>query len=246
MQEPDVPDVDRPAAEQHVPRRLTWWRLALYRLAAPVALGIIHLWWWMVPRGRVLGGERLAAALAEHKAVIPVFWHGQQLVPFRELVLRKPPGLRLGLLISPSVDGEGPAIMARRLGIVVIRGSSSRTGAQALRALYRAIARDDVSPVVTPDGSHGPRRVFKPGALLLSQLSGRPLVPIAYAARRAWLFPTWDRFTLPWPGTRVVTIIGEPRLVPKGLDDAALERVRSEMEDALNRLYDQARAAVLQ
>ena len=152
--------------------------------------------------------------------------------------------LKLGLLISPSVDGEGPTIMARGLGVTVIRGSSSRTGAQALRALYRAIAREDVSPIVTPDGSHGPRRVFKAGALLLSQLSGRPMLPIAYAARRAWLFPTWDRFTLPWPCTRVVMIIGEPRIVPKGLDGEALERVRSEMGAELDRLYEQARAAV--
>lgn len=244
MQDVAPPAAGPPAAPPHVPRRLTWWRLALYRMAAPVALGIIQLWWWMVPRGRVLGRERLAAALAEHKSVIPVFWHGQQLVPIRELVWYRPEGLRLGLLISPSVDGEGPAIMARRLGIAVIRGSSSRTGAQALRALYRAIVRDDVSPVVTPDGSHGPRRVFKAGALLLSQLSGRPIVPIAYAARRAWLFRTWDRFALPWPFARVVTVIGEPRIVPKGLDEDALERVRSEMGAELDRLYEQARAAL--
>ena len=79
--------------------------------------------------------------------------------------------------------------------------SSTRTGAQALRALYRAVVNQDVSPVIVPDGSHGPRRGFKPGAIFLSQLSGRPIVPMAYAARRAWLFPTWDRFTLPWPFT---------------------------------------------
>lgn len=245
MQDPSPPDTDDPAQREHIPRRrLTWWRLALYRLAAPVALGIVYLWWWMVPRERVLGRERLEAALAEHKSVIPVFWHGQQMMPLKELVWYRPRALKLGLLISPSVDGEGPAIMARLAHIEVVRGSSSRTGARALRALYRAIVRDDVSPIVTPDGSHGPRRVFKAGALLLSQMSGRPLVPIAYAARRAWLFPTWDRFALPRPFTRVVTIIGEPRVVPRGLDDAALERARSDMGDELDRLYEQARAAL--
>ena len=225
-----------------MPRRLTWWRMALYRLGAPIALGLIYSWWATIPRGRVLGRERLAATLAEHKSVIPVFWHGQQMMSIRELVWFRPAGLKLGLLVSPSVDGEGPAIMARMAGMAVMRGSSSRTGAQALRAMYRAIVRDDVSPIVTPDGSHGPRRVFKAGALLLSQLSGRPMVPIAYAARRAWLMPTWDRFALVWPLSRVVTIIGEPRFVPRGLDDAALERLRSEMGAELDRLYEQARA----
>lgn len=227
-----------------MPRRLTWWRLALYRLAAPIALGIIYLWWWLVPRGRVLGRERLEAALAEHKSVIPVFWHGQQLVPFRELVWYPPRGLKLGQLSSPSVDAELPVIMARSAGITVIRGSSTRTGAQALRALYKAVVNQGVSPVIVPDGSRGPRRVFKPGAIFLSQLSGRPIVPIAYAARRAWLFPAWDRFALPWPFTRIVTIIGEPRVVPKGLDDLEFERCRQEMGAELDRLYEQARAAL--
>lgn len=244
MQDESPQDAHRRRRRPESSRRLTWWRLALYRLAAPIALGIIYGWWWIIPRGRVLGRARLEAALAQHKSVIPVFWHGQQLLPFRELVWYPPRGLRLGQLSSPSVDAELPVMLARSAGITVIRGSSTRTGAQALRALYKAVVRDDVSPVIVPDGSHGPRRVFKPGAIFLSQLSGRPIVPMAYAARRAWLFPTWDRFTLPWPGTRVVLIIGEPRIVPKGLDKLELERCRQEMGAELDRLYEQARAAL--
>ena len=64
----------------------------------------------------------------------------------------------------------------------------------------------------------------------------------AWPFSRAWLMPTWDRFALVWPLSRVVTIIGEPRFVPRGLDDAALERLRSEMGAELDRLYEQARA----
>lgn len=244
MQDESPQDVDRRRRRPESSRRLTWWRLTLYRLAAPIALGIIYGWWWIIPRGRVLGRERLEAALAEHKSVIPVFWHGQQLLPFRELVWYPPRGLRLGQLSSPSVDAELPVMLARSAGITVIRGSSTRTGAQALRALYKAVVNQDVSPVIVPDGSHGPRRVFKPGAIFLSQLSGRPIVPMAYAARHAWLFPTWDRFTLPWPFTRVLLIIGEPRIVPKGLDKLALERCRQEMGAELDRLYEEALAAL--
>jgi len=244
MQDESPQEAHRRRRRPESSRRLTWWRLTLYRLAAPIALGIIYGWWWLIPRGRVLGRERLEAALAEHKSVIPVFWHGQQLLPFRELVWYPPRGLRLGQLSSPSVDAELPVILARSAGVMVIRGSSTRTGAQALRALYKAVVNQDVSPVIVPDGSHGPRRVFKPGAIFLSQLSGRPIVPIAYAARRAWLFPTWDRFTLPWPFTRVLLIIGEPRIVPKGLDKLELERCRQEMGAELDRLYEEARAAL--
>jgi len=68
----------------------------------------------------------------------------------------------------------------------VIRGSSSHTGAQALKGYFQALMREQVSPVINPDGPRGPRFKFKLGAVLLSQLSGRPMLPLAYAASRAW------------------------------------------------------------
>ena len=110
-------------------------------------------------------------------------------------------------------------------------------------AINEAVAKHRISPSITPDGPHGPRREFKPGAILLSQMTGRPILPIAYAARRAWLFPTWDRFVLPWPFTRIVLAVGEPRVVPKGLDSAGLARWQAEMRDELNALFEQAQAA---
>lgn len=223
-------------------RKLTRGRMLLYRLAAPLAIGIVRLWWAMLPRTRVIGQERLDAAIAQHAAVIPVYWHGQQLLPVRQLLAMADRGLKLGFLISPSVDGELPALLVRRIGGYVIRGSSSATGARALRDYYEAITKHGVSPAMTPDGPHGPRRQCKPGAILLSQLSGKPIVPMAYAASRAWLFRTWDRFALPWPFARVALVIGEPRVVPKGLDTAALERWQEELRVELESLYESAQA----
>ena len=225
-------------------RKLTRTRLWLYRLAVPLAIGLIRLWWAMLPRVQVIGQQHLDAALQDHPSIIPVYWHGQQLLPVRRLLQESARGLRLGFLISPSVDGELPAMLVKRAGGYVIRGSSSATGARALRDYYEAISKHGVSPAITPDGPHGPRRQFKPGAVLLSQLSGRPIVPMAYAARRAWLFPTWDRFALPWPFTRVVLVIGAPAVVPKGQDATSLEGWQSSLREELERLYEQARAAL--
>ncbi len=47
--------------------------------------------------------------------------------------------------------------------------------------------------MITPDGPRGPRFEFKPGAILLGQMSGRPILPMAFAASRAWLIK-WDKF----------------------------------------------------
>jgi hypothetical protein len=125
----------------------------------------------------------------------------------------------------------------------VIRGSSSHTGARALRDYYQALVQDNVSPVVTPDGPRGPRFKFKPGAILLAQMSGRPMLPMAYAASRAWLVK-WDKFVIPVPFSRIAIAVGPPRYVPRVSDGATLERLQLEMEQELKRLFEQARAAL--
>lgn len=225
-------------------RRLTRSRRALYRLGAPIAGAIIRAWWAMTRVVAVLGDQKLRQAIAEHGAVIPVYWHQHQLLPVRYLLEHRAAGLKLGFLVSPSVDGEMPAMLVQRAGAYAIRGSSSATGARALRDYYEAITRDGISPAITPDGPHGPAREFKPGAILLAQLSGKPIVPMAYAARRAYAFHTWDQFILPLPFTSAVLAVGEPRVVPKRLDARGLEEWQGRMKAELESLYRAARDAL--
>jgi lysophospholipid acyltransferase (LPLAT)-like uncharacterized protein len=125
----------------------------------------------------------------------------------------------------------------------VIRGSSSHTGARALRDYYQALAHDGISPAITPDGPRGPPWKFKPGAILLSQMSQRPMIPMAFAASRAWKIK-WDQFVIPKPLARVVIVIGAPVYVAKGLDAEGLLQRQSEMERNLKSLYAQARALI--
>ncbi len=146
-----------------------------------------------------------------------------------------------GWLISPSVDGELGAMMVSRIGARAIRGSSSHTGARALRDYYLALVKDGISPVVTPDGPKGPRFKFKPGAILLAQMSGRPMLPMAYAASRAWLIQ-WDKFVIPVPFARISIAIGEPRYVARVLDAAGVEALQRRWSRSCSRLYKAASA----
>lgn len=227
-------------------RRLTWGRRLLYRLATPVALLILRFWWLTCRITRVEGAEHLAAALARAPSLLPCYWHQHELFCARYLLDQRGRGLKLGFLISPSVDGEVPAQIARRLGAQVIRGSSTHTGARALRDYYQLLVKEQVSPVITPDGPNGPRFTFKPGAILLAQISGRPLLPMAYAASRAWLV-SWDKFVIPWPFARIAIAIGPPVSVPRTLetqDGAAVGALQRQMEQELHRLARVARAAL--
>ena len=217
-------------------RRMTLWRRMLYALAVPLGLGIIRFYWLTCRVVRVEGAEHLDAALAKAPSLIPCYWHQHQLFCGKYLVEQRSRGLQVGWLISPSVDGELGAMMVRRFGGGVIRGSSTSTGALVLRDYYEALTKENVSPVITPDGPRGPRFQFKPGAILLARMSGRPMLPMAYAASRAWLIK-WDKFVIPVPFSRIVIAVGPPRYIPRGTDGAPLEQLQNEMTQELKRLY---------
>jgi hypothetical protein len=135
-------------------------------------------------------------------------------------------------------------MLAQRIGGHVIRGSSSHTGARALRDFYETIVKQQISPAITPDGPRGPVHEFKPGAVLLSQLTGKPIVLVSVAASRSWRFKTWDQFELPLPFSRVVIAFGEPVHVARVLNPEALARTQVEMAEKLLALNAQARAAL--
>jgi lysophospholipid acyltransferase (LPLAT)-like uncharacterized protein len=220
-------------------RRLSFVRGTLYRLVVPLAMGLVRFWWLTCRVVRVDGAEHVQAALADGPA-IPVYWHQHQLFCVRYLLQLRRPGVKLAFAMSPSVDGEIPAMLARWVGVRPMRGSSTYEGARALRDYFVSV-REGFTLAITTDGPKGPRYVFKPGAILLAQMSGRPMLPMAFHASRAWQFHKWDRFVLPRPFARVALALGAPRYVPKGLDAAGLESWQREMERELLAVYRRAR-----
>ena len=119
--------------------------------------------------------------------VIYAFWHAQlAMMPWVQL---RPPSV---VPISQSRDGEWTARLFSRLNAETVRGSTSRGGAAALRGLVRA-AREGKDLAITPDGPKGPAEKVQPGAIWLARLSGRPLLPVAFASRPVFHVGSWDR-----------------------------------------------------
>jgi len=225
-------------------RRLTRGRLLVYRVAVAIAYRLGRLLWWTNRMQPPIGLERARAAVREHGAVIPACWHQHLFYGVRALLELEPDGLKLGFLISPSVDGTAPAMLVGKVGGHVIRGSSTHTGARALRDYYETIVKQEISPALTPDGPKGPLHEFKPGAVMLAQLTGKPILPVSVAASRTFRFPTWDRFELPLPFSRVVIAYGEPVKMPRGVDAESLARLQGEMAGRLQALQQEARASL--
>ena len=114
-------------------RRMTPLRRFAWRIVAAVGVFVIKMFWRTCRVVRVVGDEHMAQALKATPSVIPVYWHQHQLFISKYLLDQTARGLKLGFLISPSVDGDIGVMVVSKFGGHSIRGSASHTGARALR-----------------------------------------------------------------------------------------------------------------
>ena len=105
-------------------------------------------------------------------------------------------------LISASRDGAWLAAFFSLIGMRAVRGSSSRFGREAAGLLVDVL-REGRDVGVTPDGPRGPCYDFKPGAVVVAQLAGAPVLLFGAEYHSAWRLRSWDGFYLPVPFSRV-------------------------------------------
>jgi lysophospholipid acyltransferase (LPLAT)-like uncharacterized protein len=170
--------------------------------------------------------DRLAQARAAGP-VLCAFWHNRLLgllVPYRNQ--------GVGVVISQSRDGELITRIVEGFGYVGLRGSSSRGGSQALRALL-AHLRSGRDVAFTPDGPRGPRYRVQPGLAYLAAKTGWPVAPVGVAYSRKAVFRSWDRFQLPLPFATVLLHFGEPLYLAAGTpEEEGAEVIRRALEAA--------------
>ncbi|MDR2826824.1 MAG: lysophospholipid acyltransferase family protein [Candidatus Adiutrix intracellularis] len=141
--------------------------------------------------------------------IILAHWHGDDLALLP--IMRHIPA---HIMVSKSRDGEYLSRAFKVLGYNVVRGSSSRGGAEALLIMKKLL---DQGQIVTfaADGPRGPRLVAKPGPAFLSAKTACPIYPIGVAIERCYNFKaTWNKTRLPLPRTREVIAFGPPLLLP--------------------------------
>ncbi len=184
-------------------------------------------------RTRVPAPEVDPAHRLHHGRYIYVFWHESILAL---LGVRRPTNMTV--LISQHRDGEYISQIAKRFGVHVLRGSTTRGGYQALAELEGASRRNHI--LLTPDGPRGPRRQLQRGAVLLASRTGLPLVPVGFGFANAWRAGSWDRFALPKPWSVVTAVAGYPISVPRSAPGGDLETWRVLAESALLQCTEEA------
>jgi lysophospholipid acyltransferase (LPLAT)-like uncharacterized protein len=122
-------------------------------------------------------------------------------------------GRRFAVLVAHGRDGDLAAAVLAALGCRVVRGSSARGGAGALRSLVPLLGQTLEPLGLVVDGPLGPAGRAKPGAVVCAVETGRPLRALGAAARHAFVFPrTWSGIYLPLPFARNVIVVDDLNL----------------------------------
>jgi lysophospholipid acyltransferase (LPLAT)-like uncharacterized protein len=214
----------------HLSQHMIRWRLV------PVCYIFLRTYMPLL-RLKIIGEKTAYDQLKEHGRIIVPVWH-QRLFPALAYV-RRFREFRPIVMISQSRDGEFIADIAQRLGLVPVRGSSSRGGTEALKTI---VSKLEEHPAVghVVDGPRGPKGKVKPGLIRIAQLSGAVILPLILSVDRAWIAGSWDRFLIPKPFSRVTARWEEPFSVPRKADLEELDVYRREIEDRLIRAHAEA------
>ena len=188
-------------------------------------------------RIKVFGEEIALGCLTDYGRLIVAIWH-QRFLPALAYVTKFRRFDPI-IMISQSRDGELAARLADRLGLVPVRGSSSKGGTTALKAITEALKKYP-AVIHIVDGPKGPRQVVKPGLISMAQVSGAVIIPVIVSAQKAWILGSWDHFLIPKPFSQVTIEWGQPFFVPRDLDPARSEDFRREIEKSLLEGYAEA------
>ncbi|MFA6032509.1 MAG: DUF374 domain-containing protein, partial [Myxococcota bacterium] len=110
-----------------------------------------------------LEGEERMLETCRGLPPVYAFWHGKQLP-----LLRYTPRWPLITLVSHSKDGELLARVLEAFGHRIVRGSSSRGGAEGFAEVRRLMMAEGYAPCFAADGPRGPLHKIKPGAVRMA------------------------------------------------------------------------------
>jgi lysophospholipid acyltransferase (LPLAT)-like uncharacterized protein len=201
---------------------------------------------------QVEGQEAVESIWDGKGPVVLMFWHGR--LHLGHASWPRDRGQPVCVLASMSKSGDVSVKINTRFGYHSIRGSSAKKsdpskqkgGAGAFRELIRWIRGDKETGgrcvAMTPDGPRGPSRVMTEGSLKLSQISQAPLVVLGQSTKTFLEFNTWDRMRVPLPFTKGAMVWAVLPPVPTDTDEAALEALRLESEQALTAVTNRADA----
>jgi lysophospholipid acyltransferase (LPLAT)-like uncharacterized protein len=164
-------------------------------------LGKLVHWWQQTLQYQMPDGA-MEVFKSHPDGFVILVWHNRLFPGIGALMKSDIRDHELYALVSASRDGAQLTQFLDALDIRTIRGSSSRRGSTAARALLKVLHRGN-AVAITVDGPRGPCYEAQQGAALLLQTTGVPAILINVECESCWELPSWDRFIIPLPYSRV-------------------------------------------
>lgn len=165
-------------------------------------------------------------------------WHNRLalcLTGYYNFARKRNPTSGMAALVSASRDGGFLSSVLERFSVQPVRGSSSRRGAQALLELTTWAERG-YDLALTPDGPRGPCYAVQDGVTSLAQLTGLPVLPVAYNVGWKIRLKSWDRFQIPLPFSRCDVVVEKALRVPREATAEERESFRQNLEQTMKQI----------
>lgn len=158
------------------------------------------------------------------ESCIYIFWHSKMLVGWWLFRNNNP-----SALVSQSKDGEILNGILTKWNYKVVRGSSSSRGKEAMSELIDS-GRTGKNIIITPDGPRGPAGSIKNGALIISNKTGLPVVPVKIDySKKKTLEKSWDKFEIPYPFSACSVVFGNKYYYDNYLDESELGKLKDKI-----------------
>ncbi len=164
--------------------------------------------------------------------LIVAAWHGMTMMLTSYLAATQDLD-RYVLIVPDDPRGAVLSVWAQQLGLApfpISMNADSMVAARRLLALIRQMRQGRIL-YVNPDGPYGPSHEPKKGVVYIARKAGATIIPTASFTSTGVRIPRWDRYTVPFPFSRISVVFGEPLEVSP---DADPERARALVRQCLN------------
>lgn len=176
------------------------------------------------------------------RPLILAAWHGMTMMVTSYLAATQDLD-RYMLIVPDDPRGAVLSVWGHRLGVgsfPISMNADSMVAARRLLALIRQMRQGRVL-YLNPDGPYGPSHEPKRGVVYIARKAGATIIPTASFTATGVRIPRWDRYTVPFPFSRISVVFGEPLEIPPDADPEharALVRQRlNDVEQAAEDLY---------
>ena len=221
------------------------WAQSPFALSVFSWLAIRYIRFVIATNKIIFDPEDAVEQVRPRQPVIAGVWHGQHV-----LVAALPIGLYAAAMVSRNLDGEITARVIESFGHTTVRASGGREQKTTLQKGGIAgflemlnVLKTGGNVIQTADIPKGTPRKAGMGIIRLAQKSGAPVLPMASASSRRYIFKrSWDKATIPLPFGTTSVCIGDLIHVPQDADDSTLAEARDLLDREMQRITEKAYA----